>query len=586
MVDIANALRNGKTTYTGNSSSNVTINVGNGDSNITVRGNNVDITAGVGNQNVVVLGNDVDIALDQGATADFDIDQDFDHVAVVSDKGNVNIDTGSGNDMAIVVADNVNIDMGEGSHIVEFWGDDVNINLGNGNNQILTMDKAIAAGGISENTSWLGVNIGQAAIEAVEADTVEYTETLYDLTSIEGTNKATFLNDMKAKYKLDATNMTVLEKLYDSGELTKTYTANGVTVPKYNIMQSVKQKNADGTPKYILCCTDGVNSNGYIHTRGLQAGNTGYGSNTSVYNIGGKNYSFNECVATNTRGKDTYTEQQKVTREVKTQDVYRLDGTKNLSITTGAGSTNNINVTSTGVVDIKTLDFDINNINVDAEVKVLGDAHVVKTVYTQPSRTIQLGTNVANTWTSPIVVDFNKDGVVSAASGEGVDVNGDGIADGYATGGDKMLAMSDSNGNGKIDGSEVFGDKTVNPFTGEAINAANGFEALKVVAQSAQAKTGINCMTGDFVNLVQLKDALATIGVNLGFISDNNVTELEDLAHVVALNVNNYNEVNEEGDVQNRQQGSYVDNTGAEHKADDVWFRNRNAFDKMRDGWT
>ena len=146
-----------------------------------------------------------------------------------------------------------------------------------------------------------------------------------------------------------------------------------------------------------------------------------------------------------------------------------------------------------------------------------------------------------------------------------------------------MLAMSDANGNGQIDGSEVFGDQTVSPFTGEKLNAANGFEALKMIAEQAKDATGIDCMKAGFVDLQALKTALATVGVNLGFISDNNVTELENLAHVVAINVENYKEVDAEGDVQHRQQGSYLDADGQEYGANDVWFKNRTKLDKMID---
>jgi hypothetical protein len=565
-MSLVDALKNGSAQYTGNTAKNVTINVGNGDSNITVRGEKVSITAGTGNQNVVVLGNDVDIKLDRNAAANWNSALDNDTVAVISDLSKTNkitIDTGAGNDTALAVSNNVTINMGDGNHLIGFWGDNVTINAGNGSNNIYTMDKMIKAGILDDTTNILGVNVGKAATQAIEADTVEYTEQLYDITSSAGTNKSSFLTAMQSKYNLDASNMKELEALYDSGELFQTYTQNGVTVPKYNIMQSVKQKNADGTAKYILCRTDGVDSSGYIHTRGWQDG------------------TFKECVATKTRAASSYTEQQTFTREVATRDVLRLDGTKNLSINVGSGDYNVIDVTSTGVVNIKAADFNFNNINVDAEVRAYGETHIIKSTYTSPARTINFGTNAAATYTSPIIVDFNRDGVVSAASGEGVDVNGDGIADGYATGGDKMLAMSDMNGNGKIDGEEVFGDKTVNPFTGEAINAANGFEALKVVAQSAQDKTGITCYKDGFVDLQALKNALNSIGYNLGFISENNVTELEDLAHVAALNVDNYDEVDAEGDVQHRQQGSYVDNEGNTYAANDVWFKNRTVMDQM-----
>lgn len=563
-MSIVDALKNGRVEYTGNKSSNVKIELGNGNANINVRGNNVDITTGTGNQNVVVLGNDVDIKLDTNALSDWDSSLDQDMVAVVSDKGTVNIDTGDGNDTALTVADNVNIKMGKGDHLVGFWGDDVTIKADDGSNTIMTMDKMIANGTISEDTTILGERIGQAAIDAVELRTTESTELLYDITSETGNNgKTDFLNKMKETYKLDNANMKMLETLYDNGELFKEY-AKGV--PAYAIVQSVTQKNADGSAKYVLARVDGQNNDGYIHTRGLQDG------------------TFKECIATKQRGTNSYTVEQEYTRETATRTIYKVDGTKNLDIDLANGKTNNIDVTSTGIVDIKAGDFDFSRIKVDAEVKVIGDPDVVKNVYTEPARKISWGTNVGATYTSPIIVDFNRDGKVDAVSGNtGIDADGNGIADGAATGGDKMLAMSDMNGNGKVDGSEVFGDQTVSPFTGEKINASNGFEALKVIAQQAEEQTGIKCYSGGLVDLQALKSALATVGVNLGFISDDNVTELEDLAHVVALNVDNYNQVDEEGDVQHRQQGSYVANDGQTYGANDVWFKDRTQMDNMID---
>lgn len=563
-MSIVDALKNGRVDYTGNKSSNVKIELGNGNANINVRGNNVDITTGTGNQNVVVLGNDVDIKLDTNALSDWDSSLDQDMVAVVSDKGTVNIDTGDGNDTALTVADNVNIKMGKGDHLVGFWGDDVTIKADDGSNTIMTMDKMIANGTISEDTTILGERIGQAAIDAVELRTTESTELLYDITSETGNNgKADFMKKMQETYKLDDANMKMLDQLYENGELFKEY-AKGV--PAYAIVQSVKQKNADGTPKYVLARVDGQNDSGYIHTRGLQDG------------------TFKECIATKQRGSNSYTVEQEYTRETATRTIYKVDGTKNLDIDLANGKTNNIDVTSTGIVDIKAGDFDFSRIKVDAEVRVIGDPDVVKNVYTEPSRKIAWGTNIGETYTSPIIVDFNRDGKVDAVSGNtGIDADGNGIADGAATGGDKMLAMSDMNGNGKVDGSEVFGDQTVSPFTGEKINAANGFEALKTIAQQAEEKTGIKCYSGGLVDLQALKSALATVGVNLGFISDDNVTELEDLAHVVALNVDNYNQVDAEGDVQHRQQGSYVANDGQTYGANDVWFKDRTQMDNMID---
>ena len=173
---------------------------------------------------------------------------------------------------------------------------------------------------------------------------------------------------------------------------------------------------------------------------------------------------------------------------------------------------------------------------------------------------------------SPLVVDYNQDGKVSAEAGKGVDIDGDGKADGAATGGDKMLAMSDSNGNGSIDGTEVFGNKTVNPFTGKAINAKNGFEALKEVAKSAQNATGINCFDGKNVDLNALKQALSTKGINLGFVSDDNNKQIEELSKINKINVTDYKNTQESGKVQHNQQGSGTSSNGSTMKVDDVWF--------------
>lgn len=562
-MGLVDALRNGKVEYTGNKSSNVKIELGNGNANINVRGNNVDITTGTGNQKVVVLGNDVDIKLDQNALSDWDSSLDKDTVAVVSDKGNVKIDTGDGNDTAIAVADNVQIDMGDGDHLVAFWGDDVKINLGDGDNGVYTMDKMIALGGIDESTTILGEAVGKAAIEAVETDTIEFTNVLEDVTSKSGTDKNTFLNEIKKQYKLDSSNMKQLEALYDSGELFKEFKTG---VPQYAIVQSVKQKNADGSAKYILAKVDSA-SGDYIHTRGWMNG------------------SFTECVATKQAGVNSYVEQETTTHKVVTQHGYRISGTKNLEINYGDGDTTDINVTSTGKVKIDGGNFTTyDNVTVDAEAIATDNPETEITTTKSDARKISWGTNLGSTYTSPIVVDFNKDGKVSATSGnKGIDVDGNGIADGAATGGDKMLAMSDINGSGSIDGNEVFGDQTVSPFTGEKINAANGFEALKVIAQQAEQYTGVKCYSNGQVDLQALKAALATVGVNLGFISDNNTTELEDLAHVAALNVDDYDEVDATGDAQHRQQGSYVDTTGNTYGADDVWFKNRTKADNILD---
>lgn len=176
---------------------------------------------------------------------------------------------------------------------------------------------------------------------------------------------------------------------------------------------------------------------------------------------------------------------------------------------------------------------------------------------------------------SPLILDTNKDGKVSAQQGKGVDINGDGKADGAATNGDKMLAMGDIDGDGQITGKEVFGDKTVDPFTGKEVKANNGFEALKKVAQSAEKHTGIKCTDENGqVDLQKLKQAIEQTGKgSLGMISGNNNTKLEGLGDASKINTSNYINQKESGDVQHNQLGSYQTTSGQQHKVDDVWFK-------------
>jgi len=174
---------------------------------------------------------------------------------------------------------------------------------------------------------------------------------------------------------------------------------------------------------------------------------------------------------------------------------------------------------------------------------------------------------------SPLILDIDKDGIVEAQHGIGVDVNGDGKADGAAVGGDKMLSMGDIDGDGIITGAEVFGNETVNPFTGEKMNAANGFEALKKVAEDAEKYTGIDCIKNGEVDVQNLKKALESIGAgSLGMISGSNITDLESLGDVKSINVADYTEQEDEGLVQHNQLGSFTDIFGQKQKVDDVWF--------------
>ena len=268
------------------------------------------------------------------------------------------------------------------------------------------------------------------------------------------------------------------------------------------------------------------------------------------------------------------------------RDVYQYDGVRNWTINqhdgvldaaiTAAGDkdNNSININKCNNPD----NCAKNNINIIGPYQAFIDTKkTAESTYSEVSKVVTEGALLtgSSTYNSPLILDMDGDGVVSAVAGFGIDVDGNGKADGAATKGDKMLAMTDVNGNGKIDGAEVFGDRTVSPFTGKAVNAKNGFEALKIIAQQAKQYTGIDCMNGNSVDMAKLQQALNKYGVTLGFVNGSNNNEIEKLNGVASINVGNYKTVNESGDAQHRQQGSFVRTDGTQGKIDDVWFKQR-----------
>lgn len=592
-MGIVDALQNGKVAYTGNSASKVKIELGDGNAQISVRGNGVDIKTGIGNQTVGVLGNDVSVKLDTNAPIDWDPTQDFDQVGVVSTKKTVNVNTGDGNDTAVVVADNANITMGKGEHLAVYYGNNATVNLGEaGQNIVMSADKAIVHNVMTSEANFAGIKVGEAAINAIEERTKEVVNTWEKYNEVDKTG---FMKAMQTTYNLDDANMQMLEQLYDSGALSETFKdGNGKEYPRYSIMPSVTQKGANGETKYILCYNDWATNNGEgMHTRGLIELADGqkpqYGK---AIEVGGKRYGFKECVATKlVQDVQEYKTQQ--TKTVYEERYYNLEGTKNVTINMADSNTSIVDLTAVGKVTINGGDASMKagegySINVDAAVRTTESEIKSKVVATGKNDTIRwlINDTNTNTYTSPLVLDTNHDGVISAKSGNGVDVNNDGVADGYATGGDKMLAFTDTNANGKIDGTEVFGNNTVDPFTGKSINAANGFEALKVVAQSAEKATGIACYKDGKVDLNALKTALATKGIELGYISDANTTQVEALENynVASIAVDQYTEdAKAAGDVQHRQQSTYTTADGETYTVDDVWFKERSRMDKMLD---
>lgn len=442
---------------------------------------------------------------------------------------NTSISMGHGNNELGVVGNNLDLDFGNGDNIIGLWGNGANINGGNGSNIIETLDKANANGRFMElQEYWMS-----------------------DLT----------------------TTTTTTEKLINSTQGSSTTDTQGfwdalsgvLTTEELNIAKSVDMsQTVNGVPRYIVAQA----ADGAYHIYQKCSNTERYKAMVSVPD--GSNYAtVSETQTVNGSKIITINDEYEISKVT----TYHINGVNNFNVNLGDGN-NNVDVTSNDGNVNGNFGHGDNRINVDHKYTKSDDAIVTyETRTSQTTQEIGMGTLAGVSTNSPLIIDFNKDGKVSAMAGKGVDIDNDGTADGAAVDGDKMLAMSDINGNGKIDGAEVFGNKTVDPFTGNALNAANGFEALKLVAESAEKATGMKCYTNGEVDLEALKKALGTVGINLGFISDDNVSELEALSKVKAINVDSYKEQQETGAVQHNQLGSATFDDGSTVAVHDVWFQ-------------
>lgn len=181
-----------------------------------------------------------------------------------------------------------------------------------------------------------------------------------------------------------------------------------------------------------------------------------------------------------------------------------------------------------------------------------------------------------------LLFDMDRDGAVSAINGIGVNMNSLNrhVRNGAATGGDKMLAMCDFSGNGEIDFREVFGDGTMDPFTGARLKAQNGFIALKQVAFSAIKRFDdfnilkMSSKNELLVNVQQLRLALKRIHCDLGFVSDQNIHNLEPLGNIEWVHISNYltDQDDKPDELIFAQKSWYLDFNGEHWGADCVWF--------------
>ncbi|MFA6990089.1 MAG: hypothetical protein WC197_08485 [Candidatus Gastranaerophilaceae bacterium] len=446
------------------------------------------------------------------------------------------IEAGAGDDDVGVVGDDLIISLGEGDDNLAFWSNNSSISLGSGDNVAMSLDLACEAEGL-------------ATPDFIKHDTHTTTG---PITS-------------------QVTTSSVTSATQSSGNLSKV-SQNEIAALGNDDIQTVLP---GGIAKYVIApANDGAyhiyqyNPNNPANRR-PDIANIAY---TSVVPVAmGSNYLWVGAQQFTPISSGAQQTVKTTTQNMQTTKVYGA-GLKNNTIVSGSGDdsialtgSNTTIVAGNGDNRIAILAPNL----LSESQKVVSESFTLSTIGSI-ARDMQMA---FGTTSSPLILDTNKDGKVDAKSGIGVDIDNNGVADGAAIGGDKMVAMGDLNGNGVIDGTEVFGNKTINPFTGQALNAANGFDALKMVAEDAEKISGLDVYKDGQVNLNLLKAALeANANTSLGLISDNNVTSLEGLGDAASINVEDYTEQAASGDVQHKQLGSYTDTTGNTYKTDDVWF--------------
>ena len=509
---------------------------------LTVYGNNRTITGSDADQQIVVIGE------------------------------NNKVDSKNGEDDVLVLGNNNSAKTGDGNGSVVFRGNNLNIETGKGDNRILSLDYSLiknAEKSIETPDYSLYQNFLNVKEKTVKGEVVGKTYKTKEVSSdvknsvTNGTASSDAFSRLTAKAKEVAQTV-------DFNEMVE-----GTDYPRYVIAQGTASGNQWHVYKYQSSSNGTASYKAYGESVSLAGDNLLKLSADSLQNndavISGGNVS---------------------TIKVVTQD-YEVDKLADYTQYTSIGN-NNIKIKSAGgnnqvyvnaerseyksgngdntLEAFSGLSFKTNEKEYEAmesSWRKYGDARENITEV-DSDKIVNVYTTAARAY-DPIILDFNRDGKITATQGRGVDIDGDGNADGAASKGDKMLAMSDMNKSGEIDGSEVLGDQTVSPFTKQKLNASNGFEALAKLAVEAEKYTGIACISaeGD-VDLSKLQSALKTVGVDIGFISEDNVTELEGLAHVASINVARYVNVNKNN--AQIQTSYYTDKSGKKYNASDVWF--------------
>ena len=557
-------------------------------------------------------------------------DNDTVKILCTATEGENHLSLGKGDDNAALIAHNVTVDKGyapgeKGTLLLGALGHNYTINSyadeniigAYGDNYEYNFNRTTSKNEVNTLDFWINDGTNGKYIEMDDGSKMALTDMVDDFQTGEGEPKMTLTQyhnsnaDMKAVTDFFKDNFgDLLDEVTFSNQAVKvdstTELLDSKSVTEGNIEELIKKYNlsdkeaatlrkldlsatfSDGKPLYgIAKVPDNYKTNAGKYVIVKRDGANHSRSVNTYADADGKTYciAFTPGTKEEVESKTITTEKYKTTINKLFRDVYNVDGVRNWTINQHDGVLNAA-ITASGDpnsnVNINKCNNDDNcekdNINIIGGYRAFKDTKTTtENIYTEVKTVDNSGAIVTgkDTYRSPLILDMDHDGVVSAAAGLGVDVDGNGKADGAAINGDKMLAMTDINGNGKVDGAEVFGDQTVSPFTGKSVNAKNGFEALKIIAQQAKQYTGIDCMNGTSVDVKKLQQALNLYGVTLGFVGGANTGIVEDLYGVASIDVGNYKTVNETGDVQHRQQGSYTGVDGKTYKADDVWFKAR-----------
>jgi hypothetical protein len=171
---------------------------------------------------------------------------------------------------------------------------------------------------------------------------------------------------------------------------------------------------------------------------------------------------------------------------------------------------------------------------------------------------------------SPLTFDLNGDGKVSTTNGgKAFDIDGDGKIDdtAWAGQGDGVLAF-DSDGDGRIgeDGGELFGNNTDLDGDGRADGHANGFDALKALAEKEFGQVGGKLNAEQLAHLGDKYGLRMMVDGEQKNLAELGITEI-DLGYVEAGR-----NADEHGN-EHRQVGNGFTMNGEQRAVNDVWFR-------------